>query len=125
MERLHAHTIQQLQLELADARERSGTYPDETHISQTNSKDSPQFGQNNGNQLDINGSIMPSANSGGLPTGNAENVSSFISTGNASTEVERVLLFFPLHPPCLSLPYCTVLAPGNNLYSRNAGIFFY
>ncbi|KAK9994869.1 hypothetical protein SO802_024572 [Lithocarpus litseifolius] len=38
MERLHMHTIQQLQLELADARERSGTYSDESRISQTNSK---------------------------------------------------------------------------------------
>lgn len=102
MERLHAHTIQQLQLELADARERSGTYPDETHISQTNSKDSSQFGQNNGNQLDVNGSIMPSTNSGGLPTGNSENVSSFVSTGNASTEVECVLLFIYSSSPSLS-----------------------
>lgn len=110
MERLHAHTIQQLQLELADARERSGTYPDETHISQTNSKDSPQFGQNNGNQLDINGSIMPSANSGGLPTGNAENVSSFISTGNASTEGNHVHGVAISPASLLGMP--TYLPPG-------------
>ncbi|KAG5558911.1 hypothetical protein RHGRI_008751 [Rhododendron griersonianum] len=110
MERLHAHTIQQLQLELADARERSGTYPDETHISQTNSKDSSQFGQNNGNQLDVNGSIMPSTNSGGLPTGNSENVSSFVSTGNASTEANHVHGVAISPTSLLGMP--TYLPPG-------------
>ncbi|KAJ6294776.1 hypothetical protein OIU76_022788 [Salix suchowensis] len=43
MERIHLHTIQQLQLELADARERSGSYTDETHLSQSNPKDVSSF----------------------------------------------------------------------------------
>ncbi|KAL7003676.1 hypothetical protein U1Q18_004825 [Sarracenia purpurea var. burkii] len=90
MERLHLQTIQQLQLELTDARERSGTYPDESHVSQTNSKNASQFGQSNGIQQNINGIIMPSVNSVGLPNGNAENVSSFVSTGNASTQSDHV-----------------------------------
>ncbi|KAL7230094.1 hypothetical protein ACSBR2_008599 [Camellia fascicularis] len=90
MERLHLHTVQQLQVEQADAREKSGTYPDESHVSQTNSKDASQFGQNDGNQLDVNGIVTPSANSGVLPNGNVENVSSFVSTGNASTQADHV-----------------------------------
>ncbi|KAL6972158.1 hypothetical protein U1Q18_031846 [Sarracenia purpurea var. burkii] len=90
MERLHLHTIQQLQLELADARERVGTSPDESRVSQTSSNDASQFGQNNGSQLDVNGSGTPVENSGVLPNGNAENVSSFVSTGNASTQADHV-----------------------------------
>ncbi|PSS04491.1 Unconventional myosin-XVIIIa like [Actinidia chinensis var. chinensis] len=89
MERLHLHTVQQLQLELADARRKSGTYPDESHASQTISKDASQIGQNNGNQLDVNGSSIPVANSGSLPNGGPENVSSFVSAGNASAQADH------------------------------------
>ncbi|GMP70717.1 hypothetical protein CsSME_00029446 [Camellia sinensis var. sinensis] len=92
MERLHLHTIQQLQLELADARERSGTYTEESRVSQTNSNDALQYGQNNGNQLDVDGGVTTNSNSGDLPNGNVENVTSFVSTGNASTQVTT------LHP---------------------------
>ena len=75
-------------IELADARERSGTYSDESRISQTNSKDVSQFGQSNGNQLDANGGGGTSGgNSGVLPNGNSDNVSSFASTGNAPAQV--------------------------------------
>ncbi|XP_057463872.1 LOW QUALITY PROTEIN: uncharacterized protein LOC130753729 [Actinidia eriantha] len=89
MERLHLHTVQQLQLELADARGKSGTYPDESHVSQTISKDASQIGQNNGNQLDVNGSSIPVTNSGSLPNGSPENVSSFVSAGNASAQIDH------------------------------------
>ncbi|XP_057479592.1 uncharacterized protein LOC130766879 isoform X2 [Actinidia eriantha] len=89
MERLHLHTVQQLQLELADAREKCGTYPDESHVSQTISKDASQIGQNNGNQLDANGSSIPVANSGSLPNGSPENVSSFVSAGNGSAQADH------------------------------------
>lgn len=95
MERLHLHAIQQLQHELADARERSGTYTDEPRVSQTNSKDVSQFGQNNGSQLDVNGSGTSSGNSGVLSNGNADTVPPFVSTGNASSQVRvLVLLLF-------------------------------
>lgn len=87
MERLHLHTVQQLQLELADARERSGAYSDESHLSQTNSKDVSQFGQSNGNQLDATGGGTSGGNPGVLPNGNADNVSSFASTGNPPAQV--------------------------------------
>lgn len=87
MERLHLHTIQQLHLELADARERSGTYNGESRLSQTNSKDVSQFVQSNGNQLDGNRGGTSGGNSGVLPNGNSDNVTSFASTDNASTQV--------------------------------------
>ncbi|KAM1407572.1 hypothetical protein ACFX2F_002132 [Malus domestica] len=86
MERLHVHTVQQLQLELADARERSGAYTDESRMTQSNSKDASQFGQNNGNQLDMNTS---NGNTGPLQNGNSDDVSSFASTGNASTQIDH------------------------------------
>ncbi|GMP24991.1 hypothetical protein CsSME_00002063 [Camellia sinensis var. sinensis] len=112
MERLHLHTVQQLQVEQADAREKSGTYPDESHVSQTNSKDASQFGQNDGNQLDVNGIVTPSANSGVLPNGNVENVSSFVSTGNASTQANHVH-GVPIAPSSL-LGMPTYLPHGQN-----------
>ena len=78
------HSLQQLQLELADARERSGTYNEESNISQTNSKDVSQYGQTNNNQL---GGAASNGNNGALSNGNAENVPSFNLTGNSSIQV--------------------------------------
>lgn len=86
MERLHLHTIQQLQHELADARERSGTFTDDSCVSQKNSKDASQFSANNENQLDAN-RVALSANTSILPNGNSDNAESFASSGNASTQV--------------------------------------
>lgn len=75
MERLHLH-IQQLQLELADARERSGNYTDEARIVQTNSKEVSQFvTQNNGSQVDVNIGGQSNGNSVVLSNGNGENLS--------------------------------------------------
>ena len=110
MERLHLHTIQQLQHELADARERNGTFTDESHISQKDSKDVSQFGQNNGNQLDVNGGGAMNTNSGVLPNGNGDNAASFVSSDNASTQVDFLVvivifycfLIWSLHNKCSS-----------------------
>ncbi|CAL5344203.1 unnamed protein product [Camellia sinensis] len=110
MERLHLHTIQQLQLELADARERSGTYTEESRVSQTNSNDALQYGQNNGNQLDVDGGVTTNSNSGDLPNGNVENVTSFVSTGNAPTQADHVH-GAPIAPSSL-LGMPTYLPPG-------------
>ncbi|GFY81795.1 hypothetical protein Acr_02g0000350 [Actinidia rufa] len=90
MERVHLHRIQQIQLELADSKKRSGTYPDDSHVSQTSSIDAPQFGLNNGNQLDENGSVSPPEHSGALPNGNVEIISSYVSTGNAKVQANRI-----------------------------------
>ncbi|KAK2634037.1 hypothetical protein Ddye_028829 [Dipteronia dyeriana] len=110
MERLHLHTIQQLQHELADARERNGSFTDESRISQKDSKDVSQFGQNNGNQLDVNGGGAMNTNSGVRPNGNGDSAASFVSSGNASTQTDRVP-GVPMGPSSLlGLP--TYLPPG-------------
>ena len=100
MERLHLH-IQQLQHELADARERSNTYSDASHVSQTNPRDVSQIGKSNSGHLDMSGSGSPGESSS-LPNGNADNAS-FVSVGNASVQVE-----FPLKllSGCLFCKYC-------------------
>ncbi|XP_028806627.1 uncharacterized protein LOC114761438 [Neltuma alba] len=91
MERVHLHAIHQLQLELADARERSGAYNDDSRMSQTSSKQSAsQFVQDNGNQFDVNGSSSSGGNNGLLPTENSENGLPLASTGNAPVQTERV-----------------------------------
>ncbi|KAK8530706.1 hypothetical protein V6N13_030650 [Hibiscus sabdariffa] len=81
MERLHLHAIHQLQLELAGVREKNGCYTDETHMSQTKSKDLSQFGQNNG-QVDSNGSGAANAKTRVISTGASDNVQ-FVSASNA------------------------------------------
>jgi len=91
------HTIQQLQLELADARGRSGSYTDESHLSQSNPKDVSSFSQNNGRQLDVNGTTASNANNGALQNGNADNALSFASTVNVPNQVGfLVAMFFSL-----------------------------
>lgn len=81
MERLHLH-IQQLQLELADVREKSGSKLDGSQLSQTNLKDASELGHNNDSNMDVNGSVQPSAYAGGVH-GNSESASGV----NASTQV--------------------------------------
>ncbi|XP_022763167.1 uncharacterized protein LOC111308796 isoform X4 [Durio zibethinus] len=112
MERLHLHTIHQLQLELADARERNDSYTDESHISQANSKDLSQFGKNNGNQVDSNGSGATNANAGVISNGASDNVQSFASAGNATTQNQNDhVLSVPIAPSSL-LGVPTYLPPG-------------
>ncbi|KAK6250797.1 hypothetical protein SCA6_004802 [Theobroma cacao] len=112
MERLHLHTVHQLQLELADARERNGSYTDESHISQANSKDLSQFGQNNGNQVDSNGSGATNANAGVISNGTSDNVQSFASAGNAPTQNQNDhVSSVPIAPSSL-LGMPTYLPPG-------------
>ncbi|TYH03440.1 hypothetical protein ES288_A09G219400v1 [Gossypium darwinii] len=85
MERLHLQTIHQLQFELADARERNSSYTDESHASQAKSKDLSQFGKNNGNQVDSNGSVSTN-NVWVISNGASNSVKSFTSDGNPPTE---------------------------------------
>ncbi|GMI71632.1 hypothetical protein like AT5G53620 [Hibiscus trionum] len=85
MERLHLHTIHQLQFELAAARERNSSYTDESHASQAKSEDLSQFGKSNGNQVDSNGSVSTN-NAWAISNGASDSVQSFTSDGNAPTE---------------------------------------
>lgn len=86
MERLHLH-IQQLQLELADAREKTGTNMDGSNLTQKNLKDPSELGQSNGGQQDVNSNGSPSA--GSVQNGNPESVSG----GNTSAQVQFALIF--------------------------------
>ncbi|XP_071725249.1 uncharacterized protein [Rutidosis leptorrhynchoides] len=88
MERHHIHTIQQLQLELAGARDRSGTYTEKSRMSHI-SNDGAQFGQTNETNLDLNGSAATSTNAEVLPNGSVENIQSFASTDNASIQNQK------------------------------------
>ncbi|XP_073297712.1 uncharacterized protein [Primulina huaijiensis] len=106
MERLHMH-IRQLQLELADARERSGSHSDGSQVSQTNPKDVP-IAQNNGGQPEGNG--LPSENSGSLLNGNSENVLSLASGGHSSTQTTDHVHGVPFSPSLIGMP--TFLPPG-------------
>ncbi|KAK4273846.1 hypothetical protein QN277_017162 [Acacia crassicarpa] len=81
MERLHLHAIQQLQLELAEARERSVTY---------NHKDSSQFGQDNGTHFDVNRGNTSNGNNGLLPNENSDSAQPFASNGNAAIQTDHV-----------------------------------
>ncbi|KAI4384868.1 hypothetical protein MLD38_002965 [Melastoma candidum] len=68
MEGFHMHRIQQLQLELADLKERNGSLSDGSHPYQSDVKDVSQLGLSKGNQLDANGSgletVFQNGNSG-------------------------------------------------------------
>ncbi|KAI3756967.1 hypothetical protein L6452_04499 [Arctium lappa] len=75
MERLHLHTLQQLEIELSEARERSGTYSDGSRTTQTNVKDASHFLHSNGSPLEASGGSSPAGDSRGLQNGDAEIVS--------------------------------------------------
>ncbi|KAJ8536947.1 hypothetical protein K7X08_035348 [Anisodus acutangulus] len=107
MERLHMH-MQQLQLELAEAR--GGTYSDGSQVSNLNSKDASHLGQSNGSQLNASGSNSPGESSIGLQNGNVESAPSFASTGNVSTQSDHVH-GMPVAPSSL-LGMTTYLPPG-------------
>ncbi|KAL0400543.1 UNVERIFIED_CONTAM: hypothetical protein Slati_4084200 [Sesamum latifolium] len=84
MERLHLH-IQQLQLELADIREKSGSHSDGSHASNTNSNDASRIVHINGSQSEVNDNNSPSVNSGNLQNGNSET-----SGGSTLTQTDHV-----------------------------------
>ncbi|KAE9587265.1 hypothetical protein Lalb_Chr23g0271841 [Lupinus albus] len=108
---LHLHTIQQLQLELAEARERSGTYSDDSKMSQMNSKnDVTQFGQDSGNQFDLNGGSASGGNNGRLSNESSDNVPPIASSGNATIQSDHVP-GVPITPSSLLVPP-SYLPPG-------------
>ncbi|XP_019437328.1 PREDICTED: uncharacterized protein LOC109343478 isoform X2 [Lupinus angustifolius] len=108
MERLHLHTIQQLQLELAEARERSGTYSDDSQMNSKN--DVTQFGQDSGNQFDLNGGSASGGNNGHLSNQSSDNVPPFASSSNATIQTDHVP-GVPITPSSLLVPP-SYLPPG-------------
>lgn len=84
------HTIQALQVELADVRERNATSTDESRAPKSNIKDASQSGKNVGSQLNVSGDSQ-TCDSGTLPNGNSENDLSSLSQGNGSGQTNSVV----------------------------------
>ncbi|KAL3653690.1 hypothetical protein CASFOL_003371 [Castilleja foliolosa] len=84
MERLHLH-IQQLQHEMADAREKNGTHSDGSHVSHTNTNDASGVANVNHSQLGVNDNNSASANVGSTQNDNTET-----SGGNTLTQTDQV-----------------------------------
>lgn len=82
MERLHLH-LQQLQLEIGDAREKSGSQSDVSHVSHTISNETSRLEHVNGIQLEVNDHNPPTANTSSLENGN-----SATSGGSTLTQVK-------------------------------------
>ncbi|KAL6500978.1 hypothetical protein OROHE_025175 [Orobanche hederae] len=74
MERLHLH-LQQLQLELADVRERSGSNLNCSQTSQKKFNNASELGNSNGCHLNVNGDASQNTNSGDLQNGNSDSAS--------------------------------------------------
>ncbi|KAL6527007.1 hypothetical protein OROGR_016097 [Orobanche gracilis] len=74
IERLHLH-LQQLQLELADVREKSGSNLNCSQTSQEKMNAASELGNRNGCHLDVNGDASQNANSGYLQNGNSDSAS--------------------------------------------------
>lgn len=104
VERHHMQTIQQLQLELAEARERNVTYTEDSRMIHPTSKDGTPYVQNNGNHFNVNDGGALSGNSGILPNGNMESAPPFVSVGDAQTK--------PDHVPGLSVVPSSILGMG-------------
>lgn len=81
-------TIQQLQQELAEAREQNSIYTEESGMAHANAKDATSYAPDKGNQFSVNeSSMLNGGNSGILPNGNIDKVPPFVSPGNASIKV--------------------------------------
>ncbi|XP_077214903.1 uncharacterized protein LOC143849669 isoform X3 [Tasmannia lanceolata] len=110
MERHHMQAIQQLQLELAEARERNGMYTDNSQSVHASSKDVSPYVENKGNQFNGNEGDALSGNSGILPNGNLDRVPVFVSDCNASTKNSDRVPGVQVGPPSiLGLPF---IPPG-------------
>lgn len=96
MDRHHRQAIQQLQLELAEAKEQSGIQNDDSRFGHTGSKDSSSYLQNNGNQFANDGGNTTIGSSVG--TANGDDMS-LLSASGTSTKVrhENCFLLF-CHP---------------------------
>ncbi|GAA0164773.1 hypothetical protein LIER_20328 [Lithospermum erythrorhizon] len=102
MERLHLY-IQQLQIELTEAREKNGIFPDTSAGGQTNSREPPQLEQKSGGQVDSSGNV--SGDNHNVARNNVAENSSLVSMGtqdNHSIGVQMApssLLGLPSYTP--------------------------
>ncbi|KAL2527526.1 hypothetical protein Adt_12580 [Abeliophyllum distichum] len=116
MERLHLH-VQQLQVELANVREKSGSNSDGSRVSQTGLKDVSDVGRSNGSQ--VNGNFMPLENSGSLQRENAESTSSFPSGGNTSMQAASDGQSTPSQDQCLQTEQNLLSIDANYVYEAS------
>ncbi|KAF5185627.1 hypothetical protein FRX31_024787 [Thalictrum thalictroides] len=90
MERHHLQAIQQLQLELAEARQRNGIYTDESSLDRANSEEASSFGQTKGTQFTVNEDGTISSNLGVVSNGNLDDYQPFAAIANAPVKTEHV-----------------------------------
>lgn len=86
--------IQQLQVELAEARGKSGIYKDGGQVTHENSMDSSSY---NGNQVNLNDGGKANGHLQFTSNASVEGTSSYVSAANSSSKVNEILqlIIFP------------------------------
>lgn len=84
MERHHLQAIQQLQLELAEARKKNGNYEDGSQITHENSTDSSSY---NGNQINVIDGGKSNGHLGFASNGSVDGTSSHVLSSSSSSKV--------------------------------------
>ncbi|KAH7668294.1 hypothetical protein IHE45_11G002300 [Dioscorea alata] len=90
MERHHVQTIQQLQLEVAEARERNCVHSNSSHAPNGSSMDSSLYNKSQGNENNPVDSVTLNGTSKFMPNGKLNGTASVVSLSNTSSEVECV-----------------------------------
>ncbi|XP_042420944.1 uncharacterized protein LOC122009038 isoform X6 [Zingiber officinale] len=86
MDRHHMQVIQQLQLELSEARESAGKYKDNQQVNPANSMDSSSY---NANQINVKDDIKSNALLGFISDASVDGTTAYISTSNSSSKSEH------------------------------------
>ncbi|XP_018675393.2 uncharacterized protein LOC104000469 isoform X3 [Musa acuminata AAA Group] len=86
MERHHLQAIQQLQLELAEARKKNGNYEDGSQITHENSTDSSSY---NGNQINVIDGGKSNGHLGFASNGSVDGTSSHVLSSSSSSKIEH------------------------------------
>ncbi|THU54050.1 hypothetical protein C4D60_Mb10t20930 [Musa balbisiana] len=86
MERHHLQAIQQLQLELAEARKKNGNYEDGSRITHENSTDSSSY---NGNQINVIDGGKSNGHLGFASNGSVDGTSSHVLSSSSSSKIEH------------------------------------
>ncbi|RRT83428.1 hypothetical protein B296_00014355, partial [Ensete ventricosum] len=86
MERHHLQAIQQLQLELAEARKKNGNYEDGSRVTQENSSDSSSY---NGNQINVIDGGKSNGHLGFASNGSVDGTSPVVLSSSSSSKIEH------------------------------------
>ncbi|XP_039135330.1 uncharacterized protein LOC120272551 isoform X7 [Dioscorea cayenensis subsp. rotundata] len=90
MERHHVQTIQQLQLEVAEARERNCVHSNSSQAPNGSAMDSSLYDKSQGNENNPVDSVTLNGTLKFMPNGKLNGTASVVSLSNTSSEVERV-----------------------------------